>query len=214
VKEKQPVFTHKNVPYFSQWESKNLVEKIVNGEMSAREDPLWGISGTSTPEEYELWSRNMCGMACLKSVLKYGKNKDVPIAELGKKCQDYGGYITNGSEIDGLFYAPFIEFIKKEYELEGEVKKHLTIDGIVEELAAENFIIASVSHHIRNPSSTPPNKGGHLVLMLGYNLTEEKLRFHNPSGFSGVSQENTEISFRDFDKFFAKRGIVIKNPLK
>lgn len=202
-------FIHLKVPYFSQWESKKLVKDIVEGSINSQDDPLWMSSGASSPEEYELWSRNLCGMACLKSILKYTQNLDIPIATLGKKCREYGGYISNGEEIGGLFYAPFVEFVKKEYDLDGSIRKHLSINDIIEELSSGNFVIASVSHQIRNLESIPTKKGGHLVLMLGYNLSEEKLFFHNPSGYIAQSQEEVEISFDNFNKFFANRGIVV-----
>src|SRR5581483_419670 len=63
IRTQKKSFVHKNVPYYSQWESKQLVGKILSHEISAKEDMKWKNSGAETKEEYELWSFNVCGMA-------------------------------------------------------------------------------------------------------------------------------------------------------
>lgn len=57
------------VPYFSQWESPELVPHILRGSMRAAQDPQWAASGASTPLEYEYWAAKVCGLACLKMIL-------------------------------------------------------------------------------------------------------------------------------------------------
>ncbi|MFZ1250289.1 MAG: hypothetical protein WAR37_02480 [Candidatus Microsaccharimonas sp.] len=58
-------------------------------------------------------------------------------------------------------------------------------------------------------SDNPNKKGGHLVLVLGYDLDKRLLYLYNPSGFETYTQEYASISFKDFKKFFGGRGIVI-----
>lgn len=200
---------HNNVPYFSQWESRELVGQFVNEQLSAREDPKWKDSGATTKEEYELWSWNGCGMACLKMILAYRLNKIIPIVELGRSCQKFGGYIARNNSLDGLYYRPFLTFIKSEFNLSGRIISPMSIQDAVRELEQDRIIIASVSHEIRDPRSIPSKKGGHLVLVLGYDLTTNSLFMHNPSGDTPQAQELFEITFVDFEKFFAHRGVVI-----
>ncbi len=204
------VFLIENVPYYSQWESPDLVGAIIREEISARDDLLWKKSGAKSSEEYEFWANNMCGMACLKMVLEHKLNKNVPIVELGKECLRYGGYVLKPDTIDGLYYAPFVRFIKHEFDLDAKVVGRMSVDRIVRELAFGNYVIASVHHEIRSPDSSAFQKGGHLVLVLGYNLEENKLFFHNPSGDTPQNQSHATVSFSKFKKFFAGRGIVIK----
>ena len=208
-KEKHPKFIIKGVPYFSQWESPNLVHQIIKGEISAKDDSFWKNSGATNEDEYERWARNMCGMACLKMILSHKFNKNFPIIELGKKCANYGGYVERESAIDGLYYKPFVKFIKDEFGLEGKVIAPLDQDGIRKELDYGNYVIASVSHEIRNPESKPIKKGGHLVLVLGFDMEKKIFLIHNPSGDTDGNQKYSEISFSDFSKFFAGRGITI-----
>ena len=132
---------HNNIPYFSQWESKELIKDIISKKISAKEDPLWKKSGADTKEEYELWSWNACGMACLKMLIAYKYNKEIPLIKLGKKCKKYGGYA--GKNLNGLYYKPFIKFVKEEFNINAKIISPMVIQDIIKELEKNNFIIAS-----------------------------------------------------------------------
>ena len=62
-----------------------------------------------------------------------------------------------------------------------------------------------------NADTNPKTKGGHLVLMLGYDIDKKLFYFHNPSGFKKETQEYASISFSDFKKFFGYKGIIVSN---
>jgi hypothetical protein len=161
-------------------------------------------------------------------ILAHRFKKIYPLAELGKKCMKYGGYTDNSSKFDtqkllshgkpipsdylgGLFYEPFLRFIENEFKLKGKIVKPLIVSDIVKAIADKNYVIASVNSSIRNPSLTPKSKGGHLILVTGYDLNKKLLYIHNPSGLFNKSQEHFPVSFNDFEKFFAYRGVVIHN---
>ncbi len=187
-----------------------MVEQIIKRKILARDDPNWKISGATTQEEYELWSWNVCGMACLKMILssKFGKNYKT--IELAKRCETYAGYDKNGDKIEGLFYKEFCKFLAKEFEIKSRFFRFfLTIGQIKRELKKGNYLMVSVSASIRKPDHTPEHKGGHLVLITGFDDDKKTLFIHNPSGFFGESQENYEIAEKDFKKFFAGRGILV-----
>ena len=42
-------------PYYSQWESAELVPRFIDGSLRPAEDPRWADSGAQTPEQYEYW---------------------------------------------------------------------------------------------------------------------------------------------------------------
>lgn len=210
-------FLHKGVTYYSQFESKELVGDFLSGLKDVTSDPLWKQSGAKTKEEYSIWSWNGCGMSCLKMILKYKTKTVWPLVELGKRCLKYDGYRVNEQAkyandfknyYDGLFYRPFLQFVTKEFGLNAEVRSPLVIKEIIIELDKGNFVITSVSPAIRDINSER-NDRGHLVLVLGYDLDKKLLYFHNPSGLPGKSQEYVKISFKDFEKFFNHRGIII-----
>jgi hypothetical protein len=215
-----------SIPYFSQWESPELIDRILNHTISAADDPLWKNSGALTSEEYRLWSWNICGMACLKMILGDKFNKTFKTIILGKKCLDYGGYRYNSvitkthrkistdnivpwEFLDGLFYKPFLKFIKKEFDLEGKIIKPLIIADIIRALSDHKYVIASVNPGIRDPKNTPKIKGGHLVLITGYDIKQKLIYIHNPSGFYQQSQEHFPVSYSDFEKYSAHRGVII-----
>lgn len=205
----QQAFLHKNVPYFSQWESPELVEKIINQEMGGDEDPKWRKSGAKTKDEYAAWSWNGCGMACTKMLVAHLWDREVPLVELGKKCAEYGGYTLPVEDSNGLIYGPYVKFVKEELGLKAKPTIPLLIREIIENLSEGKYVIASVSPKIRHTSDKPKVRGGHLVLMLGYDLEERLFYFHNPSGFTKDTQEYASIGFADFKKFFGGRGIII-----
>ncbi|PLS81490.1 hypothetical protein CYG49_01920 [Candidatus Saccharibacteria bacterium] len=210
VRPKQRRFIHKDVPYFCQWESRELAEQFLTGELGAESDPKWKESGASSPKEYALWSWNGCGMACLKSILASTGRNVTPLAVLAKKCTDYDGYVVQGSQVDGLYYKPFVQFMKQEFGISAVTKPVMTVEDIVLALSQGKFVIASVSPDIRHPESQPLYKGGHLVLVLGYDLDKKFFLLHNPSGFTVKSQGYAEVSFEQFKNFFDEKGIVVQ----
>lgn len=199
------------MPYFAQWESKDLVGKILRNWEKPVHDLKWKESGAKTKEEYDLWTRNMCGMACLKMILAYKMKKQFPLVTLGKACMQFGGYKMTDKKrvIDGLFYEPFVRFVKETFGISAKLVKRMPQEQVIYELSKGNMVIASVSPQIRHPKEKNTKNGGHLVLMLGYDLGEKMFFLHNPSGDTKENQEYFKISFTDFTRFSASRGIVI-----
>ncbi|WP_019122690.1 C39 family peptidase [Brevibacillus massiliensis] len=201
------------VPYFSQWESRQLVPDFLSGSLHPAADPLWHLSGASDRDEYARWSSHICGMACLKMLLAHWKKQVMPTIELMKLCRDYGGYVVDeAGTIKGLFYRPFVSFIADRFGLQAEVKEHTPIEEIYELIDQGHVYMASVHPSIRTPEVTPPKQGGHLVYVFGRNDQRREIVFHNPSGHSPASQENVQLSCDVFARFYAQRGILIKAP--
>ena len=202
-------FVHDNMPYFSQWESRELVEKIVTRQMEAKDDPRWRESGAKDTEEYTSWSWSCCGMTCLKMILAHKQHKTVPLVTLGRQCVEYGGYKMPVEKSPGLYYKPFVTFIKQEYGLNGKAVGALTLAEIKQAVSNGGYAIVSVTSEIRSPHTTPSRHGGHLVLIFGYDDERQIIHLNNPSGFIG-SQEDIAIPYKQFVKFFDHKGIVIE----
>ncbi len=207
------------LPYYSQWETKTLVKKIIRGEIDARFDRQWRSSGAKTEKEYINWSFNACGMACLKMILKAELDREHRIVDLGRSCLDYGGYKINGkaylqddtqNSIAGLYYEGFVEFVRREFGIFTRSLSPLTLEEIIYYMAHKSYVIVSVSEQIRFTDSIVKKKGGHLVLVTGYDVTRRCLYIHNPSGFYGESQQNAQVTFKRFLQCFARRGITIE----
>lgn len=206
------------MPYYSQSVSSDLIDDIVRGNTLAQNDPRWKESGATSKEEYAIWAHNGCGMACLKMILEKKLSKKIPLVKLGKTCKKYGGYTDNKKAqqnndytnyYKGLFYKPFVTFIRKEYQINGHVLSPLIQKEIIQALDNQKFAVTSVHPDIKTPTRAPKGKGGHLVLVVGYDLEKRVFYLHNPSGVYKKSQEYVEISFSAFNRFFAKKGIII-----
>lgn len=199
------------VPYYGQFESRELIADFISGNLHPSEDPLWHQSGASDREEYGKWSDHICGMACLKMALAQLQNRIVPTMELMKECREYGGYVVGeDGSIKGLIYRPFVTYIAERFSLQAEVKEHTEIEDIYELLDQGYVYVASVHPSIRTPEGTPPKQGGHLVYVFAKNEQRRELIFHNPSGDSPKTQEYVHLSLEDFARYYAKRGILIK----
>lgn len=199
-----------SAPFVPQWASRELTSAILRGEMDARDDPRWAETGASSPEEYAFWSWNWCGMACLSMVLA-SRSHQVSIMELSRRCLARGGYVVRGDTIEGLFYAPAVALLREEFGISAHVASPLSLEEIAIELERKHFVIASVHPGIRQPQTTPPTRGGHLVLLLGHDPLHGRLVLHNPSGDTLASQEYCAVAVADFERFFACRGVVIED---
>lgn len=198
-----------DIPYFSQWETPEMTLPVLSeGASALYRDPLWRNSGAQTIEEYARWAVNVCGMACLKMILA-ARGEDHPILSLARACTTYGGYVVNEADasIKGLIYAPFVDFVRERFNLSGGVRTDVPVAAIPAILAGHRFFIASVSSAIRWPEREPPSKGGHLVLVTA--VSQESIRFHNPSGHDRASQADVVLPLATFDRFFANRGIAV-----
>lgn len=199
-----------NVPYYCQWETPELAGPILLGQINAVGDPRWRNSGALTAEEYAFWSWNLCGMACLKMILAHCRHEIVPLITLAKQALPYGVYTrASDGSIEGLFYRPFVTFVQEKYSIKAHLNACLLVEDILVALLARRFVMASVSPQIRHPTASPPTRGGHLVLIVGYDPAGNVLYLHNPSGDSRESQKFVPIHITDFQRFFDNKGIIV-----
>ena len=205
--------------YISQFASRELVSDILNNRALIEKDPKWKNFGFTTVEEYSFWSFRLCGIICTKmAMLGLEVDNLLSIAELTKKALEFGGYILydeNGKFIDkGWFYAPLVELVK-EYGLKGEVIDPFTEKHLCKNVLSNIFSIVSVNPKvIRFDVDKCDQKGGHLVLVVGFkwNGTScEGFYIHNSSGRTVETQEKAFIPIDVFNEAFASRGFVIKN---
>lgn len=199
-------------PFYSQWESPELVPSFLDGSLTAEQDPRWHCSGAASPAEYAYWAVKVCGLACLKMVLAARGEPVPPTMRLVGGALDWQAFvpIPGTSRVNGLIYRPFADWVRADYGIAAEVATDLTADGLAGRLAGGAVVIASVHPWVRWPDRVPPDRGGHLVLVTGRDGGQ--LILNNPSGLPGTSQRAARIALTDFARFYAGRGIVIAPP--
>jgi hypothetical protein len=201
------VQTHR-VPYYSQWESADLVPEFVTGSRSSADDPLWQKSGADSQEEYAFWAPRICGMACLRMALDFWGHSVPPSVPLLRDALDAGVYVRTGeTTVQGLIYAPFADWVTRRWNLHAEARPELTAEDIIAESARGHLLLLSVHYTIRTLDPAPPQRGGHLVLAV--DSGPEGVVLNNPSGLPGHSQEYHHVPWAEFDRFFAGRGVVL-----
>ncbi|WP_085337001.1 C39 family peptidase [Serratia marcescens] len=195
------------VPYECQWASPELAADLIAGRATLAQDENWARSGARDRAEYIEWANHVCGMACLKMVLGHRDGETPPLLELARRSLPYGAYVREGERIKGLIYAPFVEYVREQFALQAEVKVGLDAADVPALLSECRYFIASVHPAIRRPESTPPHRGGHLVLITAADA--QSVTFHNPSGDSPATRERVCLPLSRFSPFFAGRGIAI-----
>ena len=204
-----------SVPYFSQFASRHLVSAFLAQPALTATDPLWRESGWQDPEQYAFWAWRTCGVACLRSVLGVSGTPPTP-ADLTGDLIDAGGYVHDprSSEVRGLVYQPFVEYVEQRWGLKAEVVRDVEDAQLPRLLAGGRVMLASVAPGVRDLATDgfvltePP--GGHLVLVL--EADTETVRFHNPSGRWPNEQDDVALPTSNFARAFAGRGVLLQTP--
>ncbi|MEV5576807.1 hypothetical protein AB0L06_42865 [Spirillospora sp. NPDC052269] len=168
----------------------------------------WASDGYRSSEEYLFWSRKVCGLACLQSLLLGWTDIRLPMGELLALALDRGCYVVEPSgEVQGLIYRPFMAWVGSQFGFHCELVEHTPMHVSSREVRPGQVMIASVSPDIRDPNTPAPQRGGHLVLV--YAVDYGVVRFHNPSGYSHNS-DSVSLPMQVFERFHASRGILIR----
>lgn len=198
------------VPYYSQWESPDLVPDFIAGTRPVRDDPLWQKSGAADPDEYAFWADRTCGIACLRMALDYFGEQVPPVMSLVTDLCEVGAYVRADDTVAGLIYRPFAAYVTRRWPaITATVHTDLDETQIADALHAGSLVVISVHKTIRTLAPHPISRGGHLVLAVGADKTA--LRINNPSGLPGHSQRAHHVPWADLPRFYARRGIVLSH---
>ena len=200
------------VPYVSQFAHPEYAEKILKDGVDKTSDPNWKETGAQSPEEYAEWVLTMCGMACTSMALQHLKNRKDGIVSLAKDAKNHGVYIESNGALSGMNYQEFADWVKG-YGIQAKIYTRLGVHGLRKLLSDGDIIIVSVNPNIREyKTASDTQRGGHLILVNGYNKKDNTLTLHNPSGFvSQNTQENHVVPVSKFLKYYAGRGISLSS---
>jgi len=169
----------------------------------------WVDDGYHSSEQYLFWSRRVCGLACLQSLLHGWTDVRLSMGELLAMALDAGCYVIEpAGTVRGLLYRPFMAWVSAQFGFDCQLVERTPIDVSSQQVRANQVMIASVSAEIRDPDTPEPRRGGHLVLI--HSVQDDVVCFHNPSGYSHNSDSAT-LPLHVFERFHADRGILISS---
>jgi hypothetical protein len=172
----------------------------------------WFSDGYHSREDYLFWSRKVCGLACLQSLLHGWTDVRLSMRDLLRLALDWGCYVVERSgNVRGMMYRPFMAWVEAQFGFECQLVEHTPIAVSSREVRPGQAMIASVSAEIRDPDTADPRKGGHLVLI--HEVDGDTVRFHNPSGYSHNADSAT-LPLDVFERFHADRGILVSRGTK
>lgn len=207
-----------SVRYFSQWESRDLNQKIELGSIMADMDPLWNRSGAIDRKEYRIWSWNICAIACLRMVSQNFRAlpKDFRPIEFAKQAAKNGVYVYNveTEQIEGIFWKVFQEFLKNRFQIESRVMEFLPMYKIKQFLNQNYVVLLSVSPFIHRRRKHH-QRSGHVVLVQGLREKQGEilgLFIKDPGGWIENNTQERFISTKELYQCYSGRGFVIKVP--
>jgi hypothetical protein len=202
------------VPYTAQVATPELAGAIFVDGMDAALDPRWAETGASDPAEYAYWTDRACGIACVKMCIEALGGPVRPMMDWIRAGLECGGYLIehdgNGGKVErGWVHSALVKLIRSEGFL--AEPRPMNLGDFPNSLSSGKLIIASVSYEVGTPQPVT-KKGGHLVVVTGVDLEDNRLArviIHNPSGRTAEMRVNAPIPAERFQSGFTGRVIVV-----
>ena len=207
----------REVPYYSQFCSPELILPIIRGEVRAEDDPRWAEFGARDREEYAHWSWKACGIASLKMAVEALGVPARPMMEWIEEGVADGAFLSSErageGKPSGWIHKSLVEMARR-HGLEGECVPRAVLEDIAGAIDMGKLVIASVSHELGEWGDIA-GSSGHLVVAHGYsrlNGAIEGVMINNPSGRFPELRRDCWLSAARFAKGFSGRLIVIRRP--
>lgn len=203
-------------PQVSQW----LTVEATHAVVERGEDPAtlvdWAGAGYPDANTFRLWSRNSCGVACLRSWLTWRGHALPDTWTMTRELVQAGGYQWTGGSgpedrIRGLLHAPAVAWLAGRWGEPARLVSPIALDEVAEYVRRPGAgAIISVSPDIRWPARPARTRGGHLVLAFGVqDDPEPALVLNNPSGLSaahGADPESAQSAVVPFSAIESRRA--------
>lgn len=191
------------VPYQSQFtltENNNIAR---DANWSIPENG-YEISGAKNMEDYKFYSDKICGSACIKMLLEYYKKERKTLFEIFYDLAGANLYTMHWE----LNYSDLNNFSQK-YNLKAKTYRvGLTIDEIC--ISLQKNIPVVISVNTLNSTKEKAYKGGHLVVVTGFDLTKNELYINDPSGDNKKNLcINAPLPFEKYYGVSSGRGFTI-----
>ena len=177
---------------------------------SHKKEP-WLAFGARNREDYEIWSKEVCGICCLKMI---GDSWELTtyrsIYSLTIDCLNSGGFtITSDGVIHGVFHKHLLH-LAQENHMDGQVVKHLDMKTIIRALSESSYVILSVNTAKLKPCF-PDN---HMVLVYACSPHGQILHLHDPGRILSKTGKNIQLSRKQLERISNNKGLIIQNKRK
>ncbi len=203
------------VPYYAQVASPELASAIFVEGFDPARDPRWAESGAESPREYAWWVERACGVACLKMCVEALGGPRRSLVAWGRLGLEQGGYLVrtapDGSQHEvGWVHGALAKLARAE-GLHAQARA-ASLDDIAAELRRGRLVIASVSYEAGDDRLPITHRGGHLMVVVGAELSAGRpsaFWVNNPSGRRAELQAGARLGVERFAQAYSGRIIVI-----
>jgi uncharacterized protein YvpB len=149
-------------------------------------------------------------MASTSMVLEFLTKSKILPAILAENALLHDVYAKDNGGISDMRYRQYVDWVCN-YGLQAKFYTRLSLRGIQHALSKRKLVIVSVNPNIRGFDTAPTSqKGGHLVVVTGYDHNNKTVTINNPSGFTSTNtQHNHKMQLETFFEYYAGRGIII-----
>jgi len=204
-----------SVPYYAQIASPELAEEIFTRGMDPVLDGRWAESGAATPQEYAYWVERACGVACLKMCVEALGGPRRTLLEWARMGVKRGGYLIRTDENGAAHEVGWVHSALAAMAADSGLQAR-AVAASLKEIAGyvreEKLVIASVSYEAGDDRLPITRKGGHLMVVVGADCTQDgPLAFYvnNPSGRRASLQAGARLPVERFGQAYSGRVIVV-----
>jgi hypothetical protein len=210
------IFFPAHVPYYAQVASPDWAEAVFDRGLDPSGDLRWPEWDACDAQEYAAWCPRACGAVCVKMCVEALGGPVIPVM----------GWIRQGLALDGYEIKTSPEGVVTEIgwkhaalvQLIDSSGLHaaalpMDLSSIPIQLSNSRLIVASVSYEIGTDRPVT-HRGGHLVVVTGAELREDRLRFlyvNNPSGRTPALRECARIPISRFSQAYSGRVIAVSD---
>ncbi|MEI7604058.1 MAG: C39 family peptidase [bacterium] len=162
-------------------------------------------SGADTLSDFHEFADSLCGVSCIKMILEFFKKDNKKLFEVF--------YDLRNSHLEDLKTGLNYENIHKYFDNFKLITKiyrtGFTLDEICFNISKGKLCVVSIKP-LNSIVNSKEEKGGHLVLITGYDLNKQIFYLNDPGGsFEKNEYKDRVISFEEFRKVYSYRGFSV-----
>lgn len=162
--------------------------------------------GTNNINDYSYWAWRSCAIANVLMILKTEGLYAGSLFNLIKQIRRKNGYLDSdkwGNKDIGWKHQILVKTLQS-YKLKASLLKRVSIPHLLNILASNRYVIASVKSRVQQ-------KGTHMILVSGFIKMKDKviLHYYDPMNLDNKGGKR-EINSKKLSEIFLNKGIVVQ----